>query len=239
MIQMVRINAIKRVTSFLLALALAAAFFFLGLWQLHRAQDLHHPSTPQSQISNTPVALTSLISPGKDLDDNSINRIVTATGQYVMKFYAPSRKDGTYDVRLLRLSNGAGILVLRGVAPSALIELPEKITFVGRLYPHQATDNVPVTSAILARKDVLTRIDPALVAGLTSMRLYDGYVVAEKESTEFGQSIEAERIAAPLMAPTVPGFFWQHISYVIIWWLMALLVLVAPFYDDLRHRIAP
>jgi len=26
------------------------------------------------------------------------------------------------------------------------------------------------------------------------------------------------------------GYYWQHISYVVIWWLMAVLVLWAPFY---------
>jgi hypothetical protein len=26
------------------------------------------------------------------------------------------------------------------------------------------------------------------------------------------------------------GYYWQHISYVVIWWLMAALVIWAPFY---------
>jgi surfeit locus 1 family protein len=235
MILIARIRKIKRAISFLIALALAAIFFSLGLWQLGRAADLHHPAQPP--MSNSSTSLPSLITPGKDLDGNSINRIVTASGKYVLKFYAPSRNGGTYEVRLLQLSNGAGILVLRGVAPAVLGELPEKITVAGRLYPHQATDNIPVTSEIISRKDVLTRIDPALIAGLTPMKLYDGYISAQSEVTAFGQSIEVERIPAPPIKPTVPGFYWQHISYVIIWWLMALLVLVAPFYDDLRRRM--
>jgi hypothetical protein len=28
----------------------------------------------------------------------------------------------------------------------------------------------------------------------------------------------------------IPGYYWQHISYVVIWWLMAALVIWAPFY---------
>jgi hypothetical protein len=28
----------------------------------------------------------------------------------------------------------------------------------------------------------------------------------------------------------VPGYYWQHISYVVVWWFMAALVLWAPFY---------
>jgi Mg2+ and Co2+ transporter CorA len=37
-------------------------------------------------------------------------------------------------------------------------------------------------------------------------------------------------------APSVPGYYWQHIAYVVIWWLMALVVLFLPVYGRWRER---
>jgi hypothetical protein len=36
----------------------------------------------------------------------------------------------------------------------------------------------------------------------------------------------------------VPGYYWQHISYVVIWWLMALVVLFLPLYGRRRKSEA-
>ena len=38
--------------------------------------------------------------------------------------------------------------------------------------------------------------------------------------------------------PTVPGYYWQHMAYVVIWWLMALVVLFLPLYSRWRERAA-
>ena len=64
----------------------------------------------------------------------------------------------------------------------------------------------------------------------------DGYVVATAERTTLGQEIETTRIPAPQLKSKVPGSYWQHISYVFVWWLMALLVLFAPFYNSMKER---
>jgi len=43
------------------------------------------------------------------------------------------------------------------------------------------------------------------------------------------------RVAIDPARPSVPGYYWQHISYVVIWWLMALVVVFLPFYGRKRR----
>jgi Mg2+ and Co2+ transporter CorA len=37
--------------------------------------------------------------------------------------------------------------------------------------------------------------------------------------------------------PTVPGYYWQHIAYVVIWFLMAVVTLYLPFYQRRRTKL--
>ena len=90
--------------------------------------------------------------------------------------------------------------------------------------PHQNDD---VTES---HKTVLSRIDSALVVNQTPLNLYDGFVVAESESLS-GTKIVRLRITPPAPRSAVPGFYWQHLSYVVIWWFMAGVVLYLPFYQ--------
>jgi hypothetical protein len=38
------------------------------------------------------------------------------------------------------------------------------------------------------------------------------------------------RVVAEAPVSRVAGYYWQHISYVAIWWLMAAIVLYLPFH---------
>jgi hypothetical protein len=69
------------------------------------------------------------------------------------------------------------------------------------------------------------------------LELFDGYVVAQIEQNQIGQRIVANRIPAGVLTSKVAGFYWQHLTYVFIWWLMALLSLSAPFYNRLRDKV--
>jgi hypothetical protein len=51
-----------------------------------------------------------------------------------------------------------------------------------------------------------------------------------------GVEIDLKRPELDPAKPNVPGYYWQHISYVVIWWLMALVVLFLPFYQVSRKR---
>ena len=75
-----------------------------------------------------------------------------------------------------------------------------------------------------------------MVAGVGGYNLFDGYVVATQEQSATGQVIAGNRIPAPIVAPSVSGFYWQHISYVVIWWFMAILTLCAPIIARRSNR---
>jgi len=36
------------------------------------------------------------------------------------------------------------------------------------------------------------------------------------------------------LSQKIPGFYWQHISYVVVWWFMAFLLLIAPLFPQFR-----
>ena len=76
----------------------------------------------------------------------------------------------------------------------------------------------------------------SIITGDTNLNLIDGYVIAIDEQTRLGERIWDDRVPAKAQVPRVAGFYWQHLTYVGIWWLFALLVLLAPFYETLRDR---
>ena len=165
--------------------------------------------------------------------------MVSFSGRYVKSFiaknqsvnYGAGRKVETLEVRLMKLENNQGILVVRGISGITNQVIPDLVKVVGRLYPRQSSD--------VAAGDMqsLSRIDPALIAGVDNLELFDGYVVAQIEQNQIGQRIVANRIPAGVLTSKVAGFYWQHLTYVFIWWLMALLSLSAPFYNRLRDKV--
>jgi hypothetical protein len=82
---------------------------------------------------------------------------------------------------------------------------------------------------------VISRLDSAVITSLTDLDLYDGYVLASKESTRTG-NLDRTRVTPEKLTSKIPGFYWQHLSYVVIWGLMAGVVLYLPFY---RRRVTP
>jgi hypothetical protein len=104
--------------------------------------------------------------------------------------------------------------------------------------------NIGITGVLVASQSgdrannspgVISRLDSAVIVGLTDLDLYDGYILARSESTR-GVDLERSRVTEEKLNPKIPGFYWQHLSYVVIWWLMAAVVLYLPFY---RRRVTP
>lgn len=218
------------------AIALSIIFIGLGNWQLGRSEDV---KAARQFVPDSPrVDLESIASVTSNLEPSAINRLVKLSGSYRQIFVAPNQElltDGeksfaNLEVRLLELSGQRGILVVRGVQGREIQELTEEVKISGRLYPRQTSDSAK------ALENEISRIDPALIVGQTDLSLFDGYVVATAEMTSLGEEIETTRIPAPQLKSKVPGSFWQHISYVFVWWLMALLVLFAPFYNSMKER---
>lgn len=220
----------------LIAIAWAVIIFTfiqLGFWQLHRAQALSKATAPKPDQAT--IALTEVAYAGMNLPIKAVNRIVSASGVYVKSFVARDQKvDGNQisnlDVRLLKLDNNFSILVVRGIAEDVLPIISSKVEIVGRIYPRQNVDRA------FAKPGELSRIDPALIVSKEFPFLYDGYIILKSEKFLDGTITNIKLIQSPQISQRVAGFYWQHISYVVIWWFMALLVLVLPLFPQMRQR---
>lgn len=226
-------SSTQRAIAYLGVCAIALAFVSLGMWQWNRAQESRTPVIIDKKL----VALDSITEPRISIPEKATLRRVSVTGVYVGDFKAPNQVDANgqrsdWDVGLLQTDSGAGLLVVHGLWSERDLHplYPEEsVIVIGRLMPHQSDDYA------LASKGVLQRIDSSVIVGQTSMDLYDGYVIAESESVG-SIEINRARIAPPAPRTAVPGFYWQHVSYVVIWWFMALVVLYLPFY---QRRVTP
>ena len=127
-------------------------------------------------------------------------------------------------------------MVVRGLWSERLtkpkISESQIVAVTGVLQPSQSADHGPNSATNLARVDSTLLLSKA---GLANLDLYDGFILANSESID-GAKIERTRLEIAVDNSKVPGYYWQHISYVFIWWLMAALVLYLPFY---RRRVAP
>jgi cytochrome oxidase assembly protein ShyY1 len=211
-------------------LAIAAAFFSLGLWQLDRANELQESKkiVPDSTI----YQLADLASPATSLDSRGVGKKVQLRGNYIMTFRAPNQTDladrrTDWEVALMQVDEKSAILVLRGYWKDRLVEpqvaMSTGVDLQAIVQPRQFEDvarNAP---------GVISRLDSSVIVSLTDFDLYDGFLLATQESVSDGAIIR-DRIELALPESKVGGYYWQHISYVIIWWLMAAIVLYLPFY---------
>ena len=217
---------------------LAAIFVGLGIWQLQRAADLKDSLKVATTIDTNVVPLETLTLPRVSLPPAAINKTVSVSGQYIQNFRAPDQIDGAgkqsdWEVALLQIGTDSAILVVRGLWSERLlnpdIQQSMVIDIEGLLVASQYDDRSVNTAG------VISRLDSAVVTSLTDLDLYDGYVLASKESTKTG-SLDRNRVTPEKLTSKIPGFYWQHLSYVVIWGLMAGVVLYLPFY---RRRVTP
>ncbi len=221
-------SSFKRVFSALGVLVIAASFVGLGIWQLNRARESRVPVV----VNSTVVPLTSVTSPRIALTMKAALHHVQTRGRYIADYEAPLQVDGlgqtdSWEVGLLQVDSHSAILVVRGLwsdRKNLILNPTNVVTVTGKLMPHQNDD------VAQSHKTVLSRIDSALIVNQTTLNLYDGFIIADSESL-YGTSIVRMRIAPPAPKSAVPGFYWQHLSYVVIWWFMAGVVLYLPFYQ--------
>ena len=222
---MIRSNLPTRAIGYLSVIVIAAGFVGLGIWQWDRAQQSGIPI----KINSSLVALQSVSAPRIALPAGAALRHVQVRGKYIVDFQAPHQLDrlgrsNTWQVGLLESDSGGGILVVRGLWAQRRGN-PTPVIVTGILMPHQNENHAEI------RQGILARLDSSLVVNQTSLDLYDGYIIADGES-----GILRTRISPPAPKSAIPGFYWQHVSYVIIWWLMAGVVLYLPFY---QRRVSP
>ena len=231
-------NLFTKIFQGVAVLAIATLFVGLGFWQLERASELKESLKVARTIDTKVVALQSVAQPRQPLGEQAFNRTVSLTGKYIANFRAPNQDDGNgvvtaWEVALAQVDERSAILVVRGLWSERLLN-PEiqqsmDIDIEGLLVASQSgdrADNVP---------GVISRLDSAVVVGLTDLDLYDGYILARSEASD-GQDLLRTRVTEEKINPKIPGYYWQHISYVVIWWLMAAVVLYLPFY---RRRVTP
>jgi cytochrome oxidase assembly protein ShyY1 len=127
----------------------------------------------------------------------------------------------------MQVDTGSAIIVVRGLWSERLISpeivMSSRVTITGEIEPSQFEDRALNTAS------QISRLDSSVLTSTTDFQLYDGFIVAESESCRGGE-ITRTRPEIDLPKGDIPGYYWQHISYVVVWWLMAALVLWAPFY---------
>ena len=213
-----------------MAVALIAGVFIgLGNWQLDRAQELKASTRTIVEVTE-PVPLTTLLKPRISIDPVNFLKNISTSGHYIATFKSDNQKsDGVaataWEVAALQTDTKSLILVVRGLWSERLTEptiaMSQIVEVTGVLQPSQSADRGPNTA--------LTK------AGLSDFDLYDGFILANSEMVD-GAKIDRTRLEIAVDNSKVPGYYWQHISYVFIWWLMAAVVLYLPFY---RRRVTP
>jgi cytochrome oxidase assembly protein ShyY1 len=231
---------IKKFLQGLLVLALVLVLIGLGKWQLDSAASVKEAKAVAKLVNPNTYPLKELAAPTLPLDSRNVNKKVSVSGFYVANFRAPLQQDvdGTvsdWEVALLQIDGStppSGILVVRGLWEDRLLNpevaMSTKVSLVGTMQPRQyddRADNEP---------GVISRLDSSVIVGLVDLQLYDGFITINSESTRDGELVR-ERVIPPTPVSRTAGYYWQHISYVAIWWLMAAIVLYLPFY---RRRIA-
>ena len=220
----------------LLVLTLVAIFGLLGLWQLDAANDLQEAKN----AAPDPIVyqLSDLAAPATALDSRSVAKKVSLRGNYILTFRAPNQIDqqglmSDWEVGLMQVDESSAILVVRGYWKDRLTEpaiaMSTGVDLQAVVQPRQFEDRVRNSPG------VISRIDSSVIVALTDLDLYDGFLVATGEQVSEGV-ISRDRIDVAEVKSKATGYYWQHISYVIIWWLMAAIVIYLPFYRKRQER---
>ena len=220
----------------LVVLTLVAIFGLLGLWQLDAANNLQEAKN----AAPDPIVyqLSDLASPATALDSRSVAKKVSLRGNYILTFRAPNQIDqqglmSDWEVGLMQVDESSAILVVRGYWKDRLTEprvaMSTGVDLQAVVQPRQFEDRVRNSPG------VISRIDSSVIVALTDLDLYDGFLVATGEQVSEGV-ITRDRIDVAEVKSKATGYYWQHISYVIIWWLMAAIVIYLPFYRKRQER---
>ena len=218
---------IKKVLQAFTVLLLVTVFLGLGFWQLSRANEMQNPKVVP--VDRKIYALAEMALSTGSLPADSIRKKVAASGYYIANYKAPNQIDGNgavadWEVALLQNETDTAILVVRGLWKDRLkaptISMANRVDVVGTLLPQQFDDRAANTPS------QLSRLDSSILVSTTDLQLYDGFIL----STSAG-------ISPPKLTSGVPGYYWQHISYVVVWWFMAGLVIWMPFYKRREDKL--
>ena len=216
----------KRIWQYLVTALLVAVFLSLANWQWNRAAELKKPLTQDQSVS----PIDSLISPNGSIEPASLGKKVSLEGEYLSNWIAP-HQDGnkSWEVGLLKTRDNAAILVVRGIKGSNEFALGES-KIVGYLVPPQSAENKILTEL---KANQISRVDSALFVTKTELPLYAPFIQAISETPDMGyQPVPFQ------LGKKVPGFYWQHISYVVIWCLFAMTAIYLMIYQRRLDKVA-
>lgn len=228
-------DRIKKAFTAVLVLTLAAIFSALGYWQLERAREMTAIENKVIVVDQKVYQLSDLSRADEILPVESFGKFVSISGPIIATYKAPNqiaadKKVSDWELALMQLDAESAILVLRGYWQDAEPSDPSEILKVtGTIFPRQIKDRALNTDT------QISRLDSSLLTSTTDLQLYDGFIAATSEFADSGEIIRP-RITPEMPETEFNGYYWQHISYVVIWWLMAALVLWAPFYK--RREVA-
>lgn len=228
-------DRIKKAFTAVLVLTLAAIFIALGYWQLDRAREMTTNAKKAIVVDEKVYQLSDLTRADAILPVESFGKFVTISGPVIATYKAPNqiaanKKVSDWELALVQLDAKSAILVLRGYwQDSKPTDPSETLKVTGTIFPRQIKDRALNTDT------QISRLDSSLLTSTTDLQLYDGFIAATSESGDNGEVIRP-RITPEMPETEFNGYYWQHISYVVIWWLMAALVLWAPFYK--RREVA-
>lgn len=213
----------KKLWQWLSTALLVAIFLSLANWQWNRAAELKKPIEVEESIA----PIDSVIAPEDSVTDSIIGRKVSVVGEYVSQWLAPGQSENkTWDVGLFKTKDNAMILVVRGFHKNDEVKL-SKSKLVGYLVPPQSknfADN---------KGNQISRVDSALFVTKTELPLYAPFIQVISEDPDLGyKKVPFE------MGKKVPGFYWQHISYVVIWLLFALTAIYLMLYQRRLDKVA-
>ena len=78
----------------------------------------------------------------------------------------------------------------------------------------------------------LGRVDSSLFVSKTQLPLYAPFIQAISEEPDSGYEIVPFE-----MDKKVPGYYWQHISYVVIWFLFAVTTIYLMIYQRRSDKV--
>ena len=212
----------KKFWQWLATALLVAIFLSLANWQWNRADLLKNPA----EIDQTILPLDSLITPDGSITDEVVGRRVSLEGHFVSSWIAP-RQDGnkSWDVALFETKDNAAILVVRGFHKNVALNL-SNVKIFGYLVPPQSSDVAET------KGNQLGRVDSSLFVSKTNLPLYAPFVQVISEEPESGYEVVPFN-----MSKKVPGYYWQHISYVVIWILFAITAIYLLIYQRRLDKV--
>lgn len=216
----------KRFWQWLATALLVAIFLSLANWQWNRASELKNPP----KIDPTIVPLDSLIAPSQSITEAAVARRVSVSGTFVSNWILPNQADRkSWVVGLFQTKDNAMILVVRGHAANTELQKNEsnrEAKVIGYLVPQQSRDAAENVG------NQISRVDSALFVTRTELPLYAPYIHAISEEPSVGF------IPVPFeIGKKVPGYYWQHISYVVIWFLFAVTAIFLMIYQRKSDRV--